>query len=244
MDRLPRRPGAPLRGRTGWPSSTPSAAPTRRSCGRSSSGAASHRRGRPARPTRSIPAIASPTWTSSSATPSSAGMEVLMTIWGTPKWANGGKGPAYLPTKMADFQNFAQRARDPLLRPPPRLPVRALLRDLERVQPRQLPRARSSTRRARSSARPPTRSWRPPATPGSRPAARRRSSRSARPRRTARTSRSRARPTRPRRARSRSWSRRRTRSSSSTPGRSTRIPCRSTRGRRRRCATRTSPSAR
>ena len=36
------------------------------------------------------------------------GMEVLMTIWGTPKWANGGKGPAYLPTKMADFQNFAR----------------------------------------------------------------------------------------------------------------------------------------
>jgi cellulase (glycosyl hydrolase family 5) len=31
-----------------------------------------------------------------------------MTIWGTPKWANGGKGPAYLPTKMADFQNFAR----------------------------------------------------------------------------------------------------------------------------------------
>ena len=31
-----------------------------------------------------------------------------MTIWGTPKWANGGKGPAYLPTKMADFQNFTR----------------------------------------------------------------------------------------------------------------------------------------
>ena len=31
-----------------------------------------------------------------------------MTIWGTPKWANGNKGPAYLPTKMADFQNFAR----------------------------------------------------------------------------------------------------------------------------------------
>ena len=25
------------------------------------------------------------------------GMEVLLTIWGTPKWANGGKGPASLP---------------------------------------------------------------------------------------------------------------------------------------------------
>jgi len=33
--------------------------------------------------------------------------EVLMTLWGTPKWANGGKGRNYLPTSMADFQNFA-----------------------------------------------------------------------------------------------------------------------------------------
>jgi hypothetical protein len=36
------------------------------------------------------------------------GMEVLITIWGTPAWANGKKGPAYLPTKMADFRNFAR----------------------------------------------------------------------------------------------------------------------------------------
>ena len=36
------------------------------------------------------------------------GMEVLMTIWGTPTWANGGKGPMYLPTRTADFQNFAR----------------------------------------------------------------------------------------------------------------------------------------
>ena len=36
------------------------------------------------------------------------GMEVLMTIWGTPSWANGNKGPAFLPTRMADFQNFAR----------------------------------------------------------------------------------------------------------------------------------------
>jgi hypothetical protein len=36
------------------------------------------------------------------------GMEVLMTIWGTPMWANGGKGPMYLPTRMADFQNFTR----------------------------------------------------------------------------------------------------------------------------------------
>jgi hypothetical protein len=36
------------------------------------------------------------------------GMEVLMTIWGTPKWANGNKGPAFLPRNMADFRNFAR----------------------------------------------------------------------------------------------------------------------------------------
>ena len=34
--------------------------------------------------------------------------EVLITLWGTPKWANGNKGRNYLPTSMADFQNFAK----------------------------------------------------------------------------------------------------------------------------------------
>lgn len=37
----------------------------------------------------------------------SRGQEVLITIWGTPKWANGGKTPNVAPTKMADLQNFA-----------------------------------------------------------------------------------------------------------------------------------------
>jgi len=35
-------------------------------------------------------------------------MEVLITLWGTPTWANGGKTPNFLPTKMADFQNFSK----------------------------------------------------------------------------------------------------------------------------------------
>ena len=35
------------------------------------------------------------------------GMEVMLTIWGTPSWANGGKGQNYAPTRMADLQNFA-----------------------------------------------------------------------------------------------------------------------------------------
>ena len=34
--------------------------------------------------------------------------EVVMTLWGTPKWANGNKTPNYLPKKMSDFQNFAK----------------------------------------------------------------------------------------------------------------------------------------
>ena len=36
------------------------------------------------------------------------GLEVLITIWGTPKWANGGKTPNYLPTNVNDFRQFAQ----------------------------------------------------------------------------------------------------------------------------------------
>jgi hypothetical protein len=36
------------------------------------------------------------------------GMEVMLTIWGTPSWANRGKGQNYAPTNMADMQNFAR----------------------------------------------------------------------------------------------------------------------------------------
>jgi hypothetical protein len=35
------------------------------------------------------------------------GMEVLITLWGTPGWANGDKRPQFPPTKAKDFQNFA-----------------------------------------------------------------------------------------------------------------------------------------
>ena len=41
------------------------------------------------------------------------GMEVLMTIWGTPKWANGGKGPAYLPTQDGRLPELRARASRP-----------------------------------------------------------------------------------------------------------------------------------
>jgi hypothetical protein len=36
------------------------------------------------------------------------GMTVLLTIWGTPGWANGNQGENHAPTKMADLQNFAR----------------------------------------------------------------------------------------------------------------------------------------
>jgi cellulase (glycosyl hydrolase family 5) len=36
------------------------------------------------------------------------GMEVMLTIWGTPAWANGGKGQNYAPTNYSTIQNFAK----------------------------------------------------------------------------------------------------------------------------------------
>jgi hypothetical protein len=36
------------------------------------------------------------------------GMTVLLTIWGTPGWANGDQGENHAPTNMSDLQNFAQ----------------------------------------------------------------------------------------------------------------------------------------
>ena len=35
-------------------------------------------------------------------------MEVLITIWGTPKWANGGKTPNFLPKRMSDLTAFSR----------------------------------------------------------------------------------------------------------------------------------------
>jgi hypothetical protein len=35
-------------------------------------------------------------------------MEVLITIWGTPKWANGGKTPNYAPKRMSDLAAFSR----------------------------------------------------------------------------------------------------------------------------------------
>ena len=36
------------------------------------------------------------------------GMEVMLTIWGTPAWANGGKGQNFAPTSYSTLQSFAR----------------------------------------------------------------------------------------------------------------------------------------
>jgi Cellulase (glycosyl hydrolase family 5) len=36
------------------------------------------------------------------------GMEVMLTIWGTPAWANGGKGQNFAPTRLTDLRNFTR----------------------------------------------------------------------------------------------------------------------------------------
>ena len=76
------------------------------------------------------------------------GLEVLMTVWGTPRWANGGRPPRYLPRKLSDFSTFARALATRCPGPVRRLSVRPLLRDLERVESGQLPLA--AVRRARA----------------------------------------------------------------------------------------------
>ena len=41
---------------------------------------------------------------------SANGLKVLFSIWGTPDWANGGKGPRSAPSNPVDLQNFAYAA--------------------------------------------------------------------------------------------------------------------------------------
>ena len=36
------------------------------------------------------------------------GLEVLLSVWGTPRWANGGKTPNVMPTRLADLRDFSQ----------------------------------------------------------------------------------------------------------------------------------------
>ena len=165
------------------------------------------------------------------------GLEVLMTIWGTPGWANGGKAASFLPKNMTDFKNFcrALAARYSGALPATRSSV-STGSGTSRTSATSSP--RSSTRRARSSAPPTTPSSPLLATPASRPETARRSSRSGNV--VART--------RQAEEGSDQYGRtghvhegvaKRTRNSSSTPGRTTRTRTRCRCRRPRRCATRT-----
>jgi Cellulase (glycosyl hydrolase family 5) len=40
------------------------------------------------------------------------GLTVMLTIWGTPGWANGGKAPNYAPDRMSDLHDFARAIAD------------------------------------------------------------------------------------------------------------------------------------
>jgi hypothetical protein len=40
------------------------------------------------------------------------GIQVMITIWGSPPWANGGKGPNVAPTNVADLREFAHAVAD------------------------------------------------------------------------------------------------------------------------------------
>ncbi len=40
------------------------------------------------------------------------GIEIMITIWGTPAWANGGKGPNVAPTRARDLKDFGRAIAD------------------------------------------------------------------------------------------------------------------------------------
>ena len=91
------------------------------------------------------------------------GLESLLTIWGTPNWANRSKGPNYAPTRLSDITAFAARSRRATA-DESGIPVRSVLQRLERAQPRAVPRRRS-TARASPYRRSRTRSSTEPSTP-------------------------------------------------------------------------------
>ena len=70
----------------------------------------------------------------------SADMEVMLTITGTPSWANGGKTPNRMPIG-SPISPRSPGHRGPLLGPLSRLPVRPLLVRVERAEPDAVPRA-------------------------------------------------------------------------------------------------------
>ena len=67
------------------------------------------------------------------------GMTVMMSVWSTPGWANGGKGPNYAPTRLSDFQGFMKALAARYSGRYPGLSVRRLLLGLERAEPAAVP---------------------------------------------------------------------------------------------------------
>ena len=98
------------------------------------------------------------------------GMEVMLTIWGTPHWANGGKGQNYRPDRCDRPAELRAGARVALLRPLQRLPVRRATTRSGTSRTSGSSSRRSTTRRASRSRRRSTRGSTAPRTPGSRPA--------------------------------------------------------------------------
>ena len=115
------------------------------------------------------------------------GIEVLLTIWGTPRWANGGARPNVAPSDPRDLRDFAHALAARYSGRHPGLSVRPLLLGLERAERRRSSSRRSSTPPAGRSRRASTRRSSRPRTPGSRARARTRSSPPARRRRAAAT---------------------------------------------------------
>ena len=66
-------------------------------------------------------------------------MEVMLTISGSPRWANGGRNPNAMPQTTRRFHRLRTGDRHALLRALRWLPVRSLLLGLERAEPQPLP---------------------------------------------------------------------------------------------------------
>ena len=159
--------------------------PVRGCCARTSTGGRWRRQGRRTRATRSTAPTTSPTSTSCSGTRQQRGLRILLTIWGTPPWANGDAGHNHAPTQASGTSGTSPTpSRSALLRHACRLPVRALLLGLERAESRAGFSCRSTTVAAGRWRLRSTRGCTAPAYAGIKSAEpRRRGSRSARPRR-------------------------------------------------------------
>ena len=132
-------------------------------------------------PTRSTPSIASTTSTRRHARPRRSDQEVMLTISGTPRWANGGQNPkSACRETSATSRTSRARSRRALGRNPGYPYVRFWVR-LERAEPAAVPRSAVRQQGPLRRARELREAVRAPPTQGSRPATGPRRWRSARP---------------------------------------------------------------